>query len=315
VVFAHTVLPCRAARSADPLAGAAWRALARRPAVRTCRLQPWPDEVPAARSPARPCSSRRAGAAVCDRMLPKHSGHAARSSASGAQSVLVTEVFSPALLQFDDARCWRRLAAAPTRYVQAAPCQSTPEGKESAMQITVLGAGAWGTALAIAFADAHPSSCGRAMPSRFVACRASARTRATCRVIAFPPALTADGRRRAATRDADLVLIAAPLAGLRTTCSTCATADRNALPVGLQGSGTGTGLLPHQVVQEVLGERLCGALTGPSFAEELARGLPTVVTIASTDADFALFCAEICAGRACASTPATTSSARKSAVR
>jgi glycerol-3-phosphate dehydrogenase (NAD(P)+) len=49
----------------------------------------------------------------------------------------------------------------------------------------------------------------------------------------------------------------------------------------------GSGLLPHQVVAEVMGDAVCGVLTGPSFALEVARGLPTAVTLAATDAGFA----------------------------
>ena len=47
-------------------------------------------------------------------------------------------------------------------------------------------------------------------------------------------------------------------------------------------------MLPHQVVAEELGaDALCGALSGPSFAEEVARGLPLAITLASRNADFA----------------------------
>jgi glycerol-3-phosphate dehydrogenase (NAD(P)+) len=43
-------------------------------------------------------------------------------------------------------------------------------------------------------------------------------------------------------------------------------------------------MLPHQIVAEELGEGVpCGALTGPSFAEEVARGLPTAITLAAAD--------------------------------
>jgi glycerol-3-phosphate dehydrogenase (NAD(P)+) len=46
-----------------------------------------------------------------------------------------------------------------------------------------------------------------------------------------------------------------------------------------------SGLLPHQVVQEVLGEAVAtGVLSGPSFAEEVARGLPCALSVASRDA-------------------------------
>jgi len=184
------------------------------------------------------------------------------------------------------------------------------------MQITVLGAGAWGTALAIAFADVHPVilwARDAAQVRRLQTERENARYLPGHR---FPPALTTMADVAAATRDADLVLIAAPLAGLRTTLEHLRDCGSAAPFLWVcKGLERGTGLLPHQVVREVLGRRLCGALTGPSFAEELARGLPTAVTIASTDADFALSAPAICAGRGCGSTPATTSSALKSAVR
>ncbi|QKS27533.1 MAG: Glycerol-3-phosphate dehydrogenase [NAD(P)+] [Accumulibacter sp.] len=160
------------------------------------------------------------------------------------------------------------------------------------MQITVLGAGAWGTALAIAFADAHPVilwARDAEQVRRLQSERENSRYLPGHR---FPPALTGMADVAAATRDADLVLIAAPLAGLRTTLQRLRDCGSETPFLWVcKGLERGTGLLPHQVVQEVLGKRLCGALTGPSFAEELARGLPTAVTIASTDADFALFCA------------------------
>jgi glycerol-3-phosphate dehydrogenase (NAD(P)+) len=132
------------------------------------------------------------------------------------------------------------------------------------------------------------------------------KTAATCRAIAF---LLRCGRPliSAATDGAELMLIAAPLAGLRTTLQHLRDAEVETPFLWVcKGLERGPDCLPHQVVREVLGERLCGVLTGPSFADELARNLPTVVTIASTDANFALRCAEACAGRGCASTPAMT---------
>ncbi len=52
-----------------------------------------------------------------------------------------------------------------------------------------------------------------------------------------------------------------------------------------KGFEGGTGLLPHQIVQEVLGDTVAGgALSGPSFAQEVARGLPCALTIASHSA-------------------------------
>ena len=48
-----------------------------------------------------------------------------------------------------------------------------------------------------------------------------------------------------------------------------------------------TGLLPHQVAAEVLGDRPGAVLSGPTFAREVGAGLPTAMTVASSDADFA----------------------------
>jgi glycerol-3-phosphate dehydrogenase (NAD(P)+) len=92
-----------------------------------------------------------------------------------------------------------------------------------------------------------------------------------------------------AVRDRDLVLVAVTTAGLRETLTLL---SRAGMPRGLAWACKGferpTGRLPHEVVAEVLpGARRIGALSGPSFAQEVARGQPTAVVFASGDADFA----------------------------
>jgi glycerol-3-phosphate dehydrogenase (NAD(P)+) len=80
---------------------------------------------------------------------------------------------------------------------------------------------------------------------------------------------------------AQLVLVATPVAGLRPL------AERMPADCPLvwlcKGFEEGSGSLPHQVVRQVR----CGALSGPSFAAEVARGLPCALTLASRDAEFA----------------------------
>ncbi len=161
------------------------------------------------------------------------------------------------------------------------------------MRIAVLGAGAWGTALAIAFAHRHDVALWARDPEHVRRMRAAGENPRYLPGHRFPASLTPIADFAVATEDADLNLIGAPLAGLRTTLQRLREASL-ATPFlwVCKGLERGSGLLPHQVVREVLGERLCGVLTGPSFADELARDLPTVVTIASTDAGFALRCAE-----------------------
>ncbi len=166
------------------------------------------------------------------------------------------------------------------------------------MRIAVLGAGAWGTALAIAFAHRHDVALWARDAAQAAAMAADHENRRYLPGCPLPSALQPTADFAAATTDADLLVLAPPLAGLRATLEQLA-ARQVATPFlwvckGLERS---TGLLPHQVVREVLGERQCGVLTGPSFADELARDLPTVVTIASNDAEFALHCAENLRGK------------------
>jgi glycerol-3-phosphate dehydrogenase (NAD(P)+) len=107
----------------------------------------------------------------------------------------------------------------------------------------------------------------------------------------FPAALSISADLDAACKAADLLLLAAPLAGLRPLLERIKMQPgRAAIPFlwTCKGLEAGSGLLPHQVVTEVLGDATpCGVLSGPSFALEVARGLPTAVTLAAADPDFA----------------------------
>ena len=85
---------------------------------------------------------------------------------------------------------------------------------------------------------------------------------------------------------ARIVLVATPVAGLRDVLQRL----DGPMPVVwlCKGFEEGSGLLPHQVAAETLGQNVkCGALSGPSFAEEVARGLPCALTLASSAAEFA----------------------------
>jgi glycerol-3-phosphate dehydrogenase (NAD(P)+) len=158
------------------------------------------------------------------------------------------------------------------------------------MKIAVLGAGAWGTALALAFSDRH-SVCLWTWQAEHARSMDAAREN-----LEFLPgyalpadmAITAD--TRAAIAGADLAIIATPMAGLRNAAGSIA----NAVPFVwvCKGLEAGTGLLPHQVVEQTATSVPYGALTGPSFADEVARGLPTAVTLASRDIEFAAHMAE-----------------------
>lgn len=156
------------------------------------------------------------------------------------------------------------------------------------MRIAVFGAGAWGTALAMAFSRGHDVVLWSREPSEIVALRQDDENRRYLPGIPLPPGLHfSDDLQQAA--QADLHLVVTPLAGLRSTARALRTAAPGTpLLWACKGLEAGTAKLPHQIVEEELGaDAPCGVLTGPSFAAEVAQGLPAAVTIAARDIDFA----------------------------
>ena len=156
------------------------------------------------------------------------------------------------------------------------------------MRIAVLGAGAWGTALAIAFAARHDVALWGRDAMRVAD---MARERTNSRYLPeclFPPRLRVTADFPGALDGAGLAILAGPLAGLRGLLEQLkACSPTTPFLWVCKGLEAGSGLLPHQVVAEVMGQARCGVLTGPSFALEVARGLPTAITLAAADADFA----------------------------
>jgi len=154
------------------------------------------------------------------------------------------------------------------------------------MKIAVLGAGAWGTALAVGAAAGGNDVLLWARASQ----QADALQRDRCNrrylpEVALPQALaiSADHAAALAHGAAGLTLIATPMAGLRQALVS--------LPPGraalwlCKGFEAGTGALGHEVARAVRPGGACGVLSGPSFALEVARGLPTALVAASADAE------------------------------
>jgi glycerol-3-phosphate dehydrogenase (NAD(P)+) len=105
----------------------------------------------------------------------------------------------------------------------------------------------------------------------------------------LPPALRIEADLDAALAHVQepgaLLIAACPVAGLRPLLEQLKTRAIPNLVWLCKGFENGTGLLPHQVALEVLGADVAGgALSGPSFAQEVARGLPCALTIASRSA-------------------------------
>jgi glycerol-3-phosphate dehydrogenase (NAD(P)+) len=145
-------------------------------------------------------------------------------------------------------------------------------------RVLVVGAGAWGTALAIQAARA--GSAVALWPRDPARAAAMERDRANPRLpgIALPEQV----RVVAAMEPADVLLLAPPLPHLRRTC-----AD---LPSGLpvvctKGVERGTLMMPLEVMRDLHPRRAAAVLTGPNFAGEVAAGLPAAATVAATDPD------------------------------
>lgn len=156
------------------------------------------------------------------------------------------------------------------------------------MKIAVLAAGAWGTALALAFAARHPVTLWAREADLVEEMQARRENLRFLPGFPFPDALEITGDLQAAVQQAGLILVATPIAGLRPTVKALA-AQGVRLPLlwVCKGFEAGSGKLPHQVVQEEMPGVPCGVLSGPSFAQEVAGGQPTAITLAAKDADFA----------------------------
>jgi len=155
-------------------------------------------------------------------------------------------------------------------------------------RIAVLGAGAWGTALAAVLSARHAVTLWARDAVQAEAIARERRNRKYLPEIELPEPLAVTSRWPEAP---ELYIAATPVAGLR---EVSAKVGQGAPLIWLcKGFEGGSGLLPHQVVAESRGaDADCGALSGPSFALEVARGLPCALTLASSSAAFARATAE-----------------------
>jgi glycerol-3-phosphate dehydrogenase (NAD(P)+) len=162
-------------------------------------------------------------------------------------------------------------------------------GRPVGMNLTVIAAGAWGTALAIAFSARHRVTLWTREDDVTQTMQVERENRRFLPGYRLPDSLLIGTDFNASVSDAELLVLATPLAGLRPTLGRLRDAGLvKPLIWVCKGLEAGTAKLPHQIVAEELGEgALCGALSGPSFAEEVAQGMPTAVSLAANDSDFA----------------------------
>jgi glycerol-3-phosphate dehydrogenase (NAD(P)+) len=189
------------------------------------------------------------------------------------------------------------------------------------MNIAVLGSGAWGTALAVSFAPRHRVTLWARDAAQIGAMRAACRNQRYLPDIPFPAELRLSSDLDEALAGVELVIVAVPVAALRGTLQQIAgrypllnplpqageeaneTRGKQAIreadarkgnvkfPAVIwvcKGFESGTAQFPHQIVAATLPAAFPrGVLSGPSFAQEVARSLPTALTLASGDGEFA----------------------------
>lgn len=163
------------------------------------------------------------------------------------------------------------------------------------MKLSILGAGAWGTALACSAAAQHEVVLWARDPAQALALDRDRRNERYLPGVRLAPTLRVTGSWEEAVRHgrAGLVVIATPMSGLRSTLGR--------LPYETpvlwlcKGFEVGSGALGHEIAQAVRSGEAggargaktvccpCGVLSGPSFALEVAQGRPTALVVASTD--------------------------------
>lgn len=156
-------------------------------------------------------------------------------------------------------------------------------------KIAVLGAGAWGTALAMHISQHHQVSLWARNAGHVSGMRKARANPLYLGDFPFNDRLQVEDDLAVAIVDAQMILSVVPTAGFRAILK-----DLKALNFSQpliwahKGLEPQSAKLPFEVAAEELGDaHHWGALSGPSFAAELVRGLPTAVTLAANDADFA----------------------------
>ncbi|MEO7251168.1 MAG: NAD(P)H-dependent glycerol-3-phosphate dehydrogenase, partial [Arenimonas sp.] len=168
--------------------------------------------------------------------------------------------------------------------------------------ISVLGAGSWGTALATLLARHHyPTVLWGRDGDQIAALRRERQNRRYLPGIDLPASLRATSDLAEAVASAELLLVVTPSHAFTQTLRDLAPYRRPGagLAWATKGFEPGSGRFLHEVAADVLGPQVpLAVVTGPSFAREVALGLPTAITVHSDHEDFARHVAEALHGPA-----------------
>ena len=157
------------------------------------------------------------------------------------------------------------------------------------MNVSILGAGAWGTALAISLSARHRVTLWTNEAAQAEVMSSSRSNQRFLPDMVLPQELQFSADLGAALTDTELVLVAVPTSALRIILRQVALRPAPVPVIWVcKGFEADTAQLPHQVAEETLPHDFPrGVLSGPSFALEVAQGLPTALTLASGDDEFA----------------------------
>ena len=168
------------------------------------------------------------------------------------------------------------------------------------MNVCVLGAGAWGTALAIHIAKKHNVVLWARDSSHVSGMQKSRSNPLYLGDFIFPKDLVLENNLDIAIEGAEILISVVPTSGFRSVLNKIQKINKN-IPIiwANKGLEKGTAKLPHEVAIDELGnlnansERHFGVISGPSFAAELVRALPTAVTMASINEDLSSMVAKL----------------------
>jgi glycerol-3-phosphate dehydrogenase (NAD(P)+) len=164
--------------------------------------------------------------------------------------------------------------------------ETTKPSSTQPRKIAVLGAGAWGTAGGSSVGHRADVRLWGGPEGALLPLASDRENKHYLAGFPFPAGLNVTADFDAAVAhvgEHGLLIAASPVAGLRPLLAALKGKKIPNLVWLCKGFEYETGLLPHQIFKEVLGDEIAGgALSGPSFAQEVARGQPCALTIAST---------------------------------
>lgn len=156
--------------------------------------------------------------------------------------------------------------------------------------VTVIGAGSYGTSLAILLArNGHETLLWGHTPDKMAILQNDRQNRQFLPDIPFPEQLQIEANLATAVAAAPILLIVVPSHAFGSILKQIKPLLRKDSKIvwATKGLEVDTGRLLQDVAREVLGDKIpLAVISGPTFAKEVASGLPTAVTVASTDEQF-----------------------------